>query len=102
MKSRRRPRTLHRVAEALERIDDPDFAAFAERIGARVADERARRGLSQRELATLTGTTQSAVARLEAGGRPPRLSTLLRVAAALDCELSVDLRPRTDTRRDAT
>ena len=41
------------------------------------------------------GTTQSAIARLESGGRPPRIDTLLRVAEALDCELIVQLRPRT-------
>jgi transcriptional regulator with XRE-family HTH domain len=42
----------------------------------------------------LTGTTQSAIARLEGGGRPPRIDTLLRIADALDCELVVDLKPR--------
>jgi len=67
------------------------YSAFGERI----AQERARRSLSQRELAELTGTTQSAVARLEGGSRAPRLDTLLRVANALDCTLELDLRPRT-------
>ena len=50
--------------------------------------------LSQRELAELCGTTQSAIARLERGGRPPRIDTLLRIAEALDCDLHVDLVPR--------
>ena len=50
-------------------------------------------GLSQRELAELCGTTQSAIARLERGGRPPRIDTLLRIAEALDCDLVVDLVP---------
>jgi transcriptional regulator with XRE-family HTH domain len=50
--------------------------------------------LSQRELAELVGTTQSAIARLERGGRPPRIDTLLRIADALDCDLVVDLKPR--------
>jgi ribosome-binding protein aMBF1 (putative translation factor) len=96
MPSRRDPsRAIERLREALERLDDPDFVAYAERIGRRVAEERTSRGLSQRELAELCGTTQSAVARLEGGTRPPRLSTLLRVANALDCELELDLRPRT-------
>ena len=52
-------------------------------------------GLSQSDLARLVGTTQSAIARLERGGRPPRIDTLLRIANALDCELVVRLRPRT-------
>jgi transcriptional regulator with XRE-family HTH domain len=64
-------------------------------LAVQVAAERARRGLTQVELATLCGTTQSAVARLERGSRPPRLDTLLRIANALDCELDVRLRPRT-------
>jgi transcriptional regulator with XRE-family HTH domain len=39
------------------------------------------------------GTTQSAIARLESGGRPPRIDTLLKLAHALDCELHIELRP---------
>ncbi len=40
-------------------------------------------GLSQTEVAARMGTSQSAVARLEAGGVDVRLSTLDRYAAAL-------------------
>jgi transcriptional regulator with XRE-family HTH domain len=59
-----------------------------------VAERRAARGLSQRDLAQLVGTTQSAIARLESGGRPPRIDTLLRIADALECDLHVELVPR--------
>jgi transcriptional regulator with XRE-family HTH domain len=59
-----------------------------------VAERRRARGLSQVELAALCGTTQSAIARLETGGRPPRIDTLLRIANALDCDLVVALAPR--------
>ena len=62
-----------------------EFGDVYRAVGDRIAQERARRSLSQRELAELTGTTQSAVARLEGGSRAPRLDTLLRVANALDC-----------------
>lgn len=80
-----------------EPIEEEDrlWAALA----ARVAEQRRDRGLSQRELADLCGTTQSAIARVERGVRPPRLDTLLRIAGALDCELAVELRPRTVTDR---
>lgn len=66
-------------------------------IAAQVASERRARELSQHALADLCGTTQSAIARLERGVRPPRLDTLLRIARALDCELVVQLRRRTTT-----
>src|ERR671933_919183 len=83
---------LERLRERLAGVDERGwfFAAIADQV----ADRRAALGLSQRELAELTGTTQSAIARLEAGGRPPRIDTLLRIADALDCDLVVELRPR--------
>ena len=64
-------------------------------IADRVAERRKAWGVSQRELAELCGTTQSAIARVERGARPPRIDTLARIAAALDCELVIELRPRT-------
>ena len=73
--------------------DDEDEHWLA--IAGEVARERRARKLSQNALADLCGTTQSAIARLERGRRPPRLDTLLRIAGALDCELVVQLRRRT-------
>jgi len=63
-------------------------------IAAQVADRRKERGLSQADLAALVGTTQSAIARLESGGRPPRIDTLLRIANALDADLHIELLDR--------
>lgn len=76
------------------RLADESEPLF-EAIAAQVAERRHALNLSQRELADLCGTTQSAIARLERGRRPPRVDTLLRVAGALDCELVVKLRSRT-------
>jgi len=70
-----------------------DQGWFFAQIAEQVATRRAEKGLSQQQLAELCGTTQSAIARLESGGRPPRIDTLLGIAAALDCELLVELRP---------
>jgi predicted transcriptional regulator len=78
-----------------ERIVAGDRGWFFAKIADQVAERRVEKGLSQRELAELCGTTQSAIARLERGGRPPRIDTLLRIADALDCELVVELEPRT-------
>jgi transcriptional regulator with XRE-family HTH domain len=83
---------------ALERLHEKIVAGdrgwFFAAIADRVAEQRIERGLSQRELAELVGTTQSAIARLERGGRPPRIDTLLNIAEALDCDLVVELHPR--------
>jgi len=70
------------------------FAAIAEQV----VEQRRARDLSQQELADLVGTTQSAIARFERGGRPPRIDTLVRMAEALDCDLVVQFRPRTKTK----
>jgi transcriptional regulator with XRE-family HTH domain len=77
-----------------ERIRTADRGWFFAAVADQVADRRQAKGLSQRELAEIVGTTQSAIARLERGGRPPRIDTLLRIADALDCELVVELKPR--------
>src|SRR5919198_6010581 len=77
-----------------ERIVTRDRGWFFAQIAERVAERRLAKGLSQRELAERVGTTQSAIARLERGGRPPRIDTLLNIADALDCDLHVELVPR--------
>jgi transcriptional regulator with XRE-family HTH domain len=74
----------------------PDDRELFGLIAERVAERRRAWGVSQRELAELCGTTQSAIARVERGKRPPRIDTLARIAAALDCELVIELRPRTN------
>ena len=89
-------RSLTRLGEKararLARVEGDNW--FFARIADQVVAQRTARNLSQRELAELVGTTQSAIARLEAGGRPPRIDTLLKIADALDCDLRVDLIPR--------
>ena len=87
------PETFEKLRERLAHVDGDQGWLFAQ-IAGQVAEQRKARGLSQRELAELTSTTQSAIARLESGGRPPRIDTLLRIAEALDCELLVELRAR--------
>lgn len=87
---------IERIRERLAHAEDGWFFA---QIAERVVERRKELGLSQAELAELVATTQSAIARLESGGRPPRIDTLLRIANALDCELVVELQPRTKTKR---
>jgi transcriptional regulator with XRE-family HTH domain len=84
---------MERLRERLAYVE-PDQGWFFASIAEQVTDRRRELGLSQAELAELTQTTQSAIARLESGGRPPRIDTLLRIADALDCDLIVALAPR--------
>lgn len=51
-------------------------------------EARRQRGLTQREVAEVMGTTQSAVARMEGGGVSPRLGTVSAYAAVVGSELT--------------
>ena len=103
MKRRNETALQRRLADLRERVvGEPEEGWLFARIAEQVVEQRAARGLSQQELAALCGTTQSAIARFERGGRPARIDTLLRIAEALDCELLVEFRPRTKVEGDAT
>jgi transcriptional regulator with XRE-family HTH domain len=82
----------------IRRVSEPDERELVEHIAEQVVDQRRLRELSQKELAELCGTTQPGIARFERGASAPRVDTLLRIANALDCELVVELRPRTRPR----
>lgn len=55
----------------------------------RLVELRQERGLTQSEVAARLGTSQPVIARLEAGGRDPRLSTLERYARVLGVDLDL-------------
>jgi HTH-type transcriptional regulator/antitoxin HipB len=63
-------------------------------LAERVRQAREHLGITQADLATRIGSTQPAIARLEAGGVTPSFDTLRRIAAALGLELVVELRAR--------
>jgi DNA-binding XRE family transcriptional regulator len=87
---------------------NPDFpdlveAALRTRQLVRALTERRRAmGISQTMVAARMGTSQSALARLEAGGSDPRLSTLERYARALGDEVDVILSGRGSGLGDTT
>ena len=64
----------------------PQFEIAAELLRARL-----RAGLSQAELASRMGTSQSAIARLESGQTLPSTKTLLRFAEATGSKIQVRL-----------
>lgn len=55
----------------------------------RLIEERHNKGMTQKDLAKAASLTQSVIARLESKKATPQLNTLLRVAAALGCDLEV-------------
>ena len=69
-------------------------AKLAFELGEQVRSLREERGWSQRELAKVTGMTQPAIGRFEAGGTTPTLPILERIANAFDSTLSVELKPK--------
>ena len=75
----------------------PGFAEPADdhvELIARLTARRQANGLSQTEVAARMGTSQSAVARLEAGQADVRVSTLTRYAAAVEASIQFSLQDR--------
>jgi ribosome-binding protein aMBF1 (putative translation factor) len=69
--------------------DAYEMARRAHEFGVVIRSARERRGLTQADLAKLIATSQSAVARLEAGGVQPTLETLSKLTGALKIRLVV-------------
>jgi predicted transcriptional regulator len=67
---------------------EDEFAVAHQLIAARV-----KAGLTQAEVATRMGTTQSVIARMESGKTLPSLRTLSRYAQAIGYSASVKLEP---------
>lgn len=69
-------------------------AKLAFELGEQVRGLREEHCWSQCDLAKLTGMTQPAIARFEAGGTTPTLPILERIANAFDSTLSVQFMPK--------
>jgi transcriptional regulator with XRE-family HTH domain len=77
----------------LEKQNDAEFMEAAEGLepGYQVARLRILRGLTQAQLASMVGTRQPSIARLENGSSQPSLSFLQKIAEALDAKIEVRL-----------
>jgi transcriptional regulator with XRE-family HTH domain len=60
----------------------------AELFGAQLRELREGRGESQRSLAALTGITYAYISEMERGLKVPSLTTIIRLAVALECEVT--------------
>lgn len=70
------------------RRNEQDDRLVSAQLAENIKRRRADLGIDQAELAARAEVAVSAVAALEAGDRQPLASTLKKVAAGLDCELS--------------
>lgn len=61
-----------------------DNAEEKRAIGARIRAERTRCGISQRQLALMTGTSRSYLWKIETGTADVGIDVLIRIAKALD------------------
>jgi transcriptional regulator with XRE-family HTH domain len=75
--------------------DEARVAAFRELV----FRLRTEAGLTQADLATRMGTTQSAIARMEGGGTRPSLETLEKLATAVGADLVVGVGENLSTNR---
>ena len=79
--------TVYEEGETV-RKEKPASASLA---GHAVSAARAQRGLSQKELAALSGIDQSDISKIERGVSNPSVSTMERIAKALGGSLSIDI-----------
>ena len=87
-------------AELRQMIAD---ARVSSQVAQMVYDARTSAGLSQKELADLVGSGQSAIARLEdADYEGHSLSMLQRVAEAVNCHVQLSIVPNEDGERLAS
>jgi transcriptional regulator with XRE-family HTH domain len=81
-------------------VDDEEARNIALSLIGRLKEKREKLGYSKRKVAALAGLDPKAITFLERGERIPSVATLLRLADALDVELSEEFRrfePSKDT-----
>ncbi len=83
-------------------LKDPEFRKEYEtlepehKLASALIRLRLAKGLTQEQLAKLLNTKQESIARLEGGGSLPSLSTVKKLADALDAELEINLYPKSN------
>jgi len=63
-------------------------------LGNKIKELRKDKGLSQEQLAGLSGTTGSRISNMEKGKDNVCYNTLKKVATALNCDLDILLKPK--------
>jgi len=79
-----------------ENLKNPSFKKYFDEFGKQleiayqISELRKRRKMSQSDLARILGTTQSNIARMEAGQQNFTTITLQKIAEAFNCDLKID------------
>lgn len=68
------------------------MTSVASQLGTRIRDRRNKLGLNQHQLAEISGIQQYQISRIERGDLDPRISTTMKLAAALDMTMAGLLR----------
>jgi len=68
----------------MTRVRQPEGEVF----GRRLRELRAKYGLTQNALAVASGLTEAYISNMENGFAVPSLTTVLRLAVALDCKVT--------------
>lgn len=82
-----------------ERLKDPEFSAEWDalepefQIVKAMLDGRAAKGMTQKDLADITGINQADISKLENGNGNPSLRTLERIAKGLGMRLKLEFVP---------
>ena len=72
------------------------------RLASSLIQLRLSRGLTQEQLGEMLHTKQSSIARLESGSSLPSLTTIKRVAEALDADVEISIRAKEKTLSPST
>lgn len=67
----------------MTRVVQPEGEVF----GRRLRDVRTKRGVTQEALAQLAGMSEAYISNMENGMKVPSLTTIIRLAVALDCKV---------------
>lgn len=86
----------HRTANNLAYAREWGARALAREIAWQLIRYRMDNDLTQEELAQRTGTSHSQITRIESGRHLPSVTSLGKIAAALDLTLRIVLEPRDD------
>ena len=74
-----------------------NLARNTKQIGALIRRKRKKRNMTQTDLGVITGLRQETISLIENGSPSTRIETLLSVIGALDLEIRIDERSKTQS-----